>query len=100
MAMAVDGAWIVVVDSPTGKQETRLELRSEGTSLKGRQSSATGSFEIKDGKINGDKISWSVSVTQPREMTLEFSAVVAGNAMTGSVKAGNFGTFRVTGTRA
>ena len=54
---------------------------------------------MQDGKIDGDDLSWKASVTVPFPMTLECSATVNGDAMSGTVKAGNFGTFAMTGTR-
>ena len=39
-------------------------------------------------------------MTTPFAMTLEFAGTVSGDAMTGKVKAGNFGSFDWSGARA
>jgi hypothetical protein len=40
-----------------------------------------------------------MAMTVPMPMTLEGTATVDGDTITGSVKAGAFGTFPMTGTR-
>jgi len=98
--MSVDGSWTIVVNSPMGKQESGLELKADGAVLTGTQSGQGQSQPIKDGKVDGDKVSWSNSITQPFPMTLEFTGTVAGDTLNGKVKAGAFGSFDFTGTRA
>ena len=39
-------------------------------------------------------------VTQPKPLELEFKVEVDGNAMSGDVKLGDFGTAKLSGTRA
>lgn len=97
--MALDGTWKVTVDTPMGAQESTLTLKTVGTELTGDSKSAMGSFEIKGGKVDGDKASWTADLTQPMPMKLEFEISVSGDNMTGSVKAGAFGTSPLKGTR-
>jgi hypothetical protein len=97
--MAIDGKWNIVVNSPMGAQKSELTLKSSGTTLTGSGSGQGGSQEIADGKVDGDNVSWKVSITTPFPMTLEFSGAVAGDAISGNVKAGNFGSFPFSGTR-
>ncbi|MGA2953393.1 MAG: hypothetical protein ABSD80_14285, partial [Caulobacteraceae bacterium] len=52
------------------------------------------------GTVDGDTLTWSASITMPIPMTLEFTVTVSGDAMTGSVKAGAFGSSPLTGVRA
>ncbi len=98
--MAVDGKWSITVNSPMGAQKADLDLKASGSALTGKQTSPQGSADITDGKADGDKVSWSVAITSPMPMTLEFSGTVSGNAISGSVKAGAFGSFPFSGTRA
>ena len=98
--MSVDGTWKVIVSSPMGKEETTLEVRTEGGSLAGTQSGRQESNPIKDAKLDGENFSWLASVAKPFPMTLEFKAVVSGNTMNGKVKAGSFGSFDFIGSRA
>ena len=46
---------------------------------------------IFDGTVNGDEISWKVSITDPMPMTLEFTGTVDGDEIAGTVKLGEFG---------
>ena len=98
--MSVDGSWKISVNSPMGKQESTLELKAEGAVLTGKQSAQGNTSDIKDGKVDGDNVSWSNSITTPFPMTLEFSGAVSGDAIKGNVKAGSFGSFPFEGSRA
>jgi hypothetical protein len=83
-----------------GKQESTLELKAEGDVLTGTQAAQGGAAEIKNGKVDGDTISWSNAITQPFPMTLEFTGTVSGDTLKGNVKAGAFGSFPFEGGRA
>ena len=98
--MSVDGAWTVTVQSPMGAQTNTLTLTSSGSTLTGTASTPQGSQDIADGKVDGDNVSWKASITTPFPMTLEFSGKVEGDKMSGSVKAGSFGSFPFSGVRA
>ena len=98
--MSVDGKWNVVVKSPMGDQKSVLTFKAEGTTLTGTAEAQGNSQAIQNGKIDGNAISWSVSITTPMPMTLEFSGTVDGNKISGNVKAGAFGSFPWSGERA
>ena len=97
--MSVDGTWNVTVNSPMGPQPSSLTLKAEGGSLTGTQSAQGASQPIVNGKVDGDTVTWSNSITTPFPMTLEFTGKVDGDTLNGSVKAGSFGNFPFTGTR-
>jgi len=97
--MAVDGKWEIVINSPLGAQKAQLDLKAEGGSLSGSQQAAQGSGPLENGKIDGNNISWSAKITSPMPMTLDFVGTVEGDKLSGSVKAGSFGSFPFTGTR-
>jgi hypothetical protein len=98
--MAIDGDWNIVVNSPMGKQESKVTFQSGGGSLTGTQSAQGQSQAIAGGSIDGDTVKWSASITTPFPMTLEFTGALAGDTLDGSVKAGAFGAFPFTGVRA
>ncbi len=97
--MAVDGKWEITVNSPMGPQKSTLELKTDGSTLTGSGSGAQGSVSIQNGKVDGNNVSWSISVTSPFPMTLEFTGAVDGEKISGSVKAGSFGSFPFSGNR-
>jgi hypothetical protein len=98
--MSFDGTWALTIETPIGKQESTLEAQASGGVLTGTQSSPDGSQPIRDGAVNGDEATWSVSISSPMPMTLEFKGAVQGDTMTGSVKLGMFGESSFTGVRA
>lgn len=99
--MAADGKWQLTINTPLGAQQSMLNISTSGASLSGTQSAASGDEKpIEEGKISGDQISWKASISKPMAMTLEFSATVQGDSMTGSVKLGMFGTQSFRGVRA
>ena len=98
--MAIDGKWEIVINSPMGAQKATLDLKADGAALSGTQSAAQGSGPLENGKVDGNKVSWSAKITSPMPMTLEFAGTVDGDKLSGSVKAGSFGSFPFTGARA
>jgi len=98
--MTADGNWNLVVSTPMGERQATLSLNTEGTTLNGSQMADGNSVEIFDGTVNGNNISWKISITDPMPMTLEFSGTVNGDALTGSVTLGAFGNSSFSGTRS
>jgi hypothetical protein len=97
--MAVDGKWEIVINSPMGAQKATLDLATSGASLTGTQTASQGSGPLENGKVDGNAVSWSAKITSPMPLTLDFSGAVEGDKMSGSVKAGAFGSFPFTGNR-
>jgi hypothetical protein len=98
--MSIDGTWNLTFDTPIGAQETTLEAKAVGDALTGTQSGRDGSQAIRDGAVNGDDASWSLDISSPMPMTLEFKGAVDGDTISGSVKLGMFGEAKFTGVRA
>lgn len=97
--MSVDGAWKTTINSPMGVQEGELDINSSGDAFTGKMKGRMGEQDI-SGKVDGDTLTWSASITSPFPMTLEFTVTVSGDTMNGSVKAGAFGSSPLTGVRA
>ncbi len=98
--MSVDGAWNITVNSPMGPQPSTLTIKAEGGALTGSQSAQGNTQPIANGKVDGDTVTWSNSITTPFPMNLEFTGKVEGDKISGSVKAGAFGSFPFSGDRA
>jgi hypothetical protein len=98
--MAIDGNWSADMQTPMGTQTISLQLASAGTKLTGKMSGSSGSVELFDGHVDGNKASWKADIQQPMALTLEFSVTVDGGGMSGSVKLGMFGDAPLTGKRA
>jgi hypothetical protein len=97
--MSADGNWNLVVTTPMGERQATLTVKTEGNALKGSQAADGNSTEIFDGTVNGNELSWKVSISDPMPMTLEFTGTVEGNALSGNVKLGSFGSSSFSGTR-
>jgi len=98
--MSADGNWNVVVVTPMGERQATLSLKTDGSALKGSQAADGSSTDIFDGKVNGNEVSWKVTISEPMPMTLEFSGTINGNEVSGGVKLGAFGSSTFSGTRA
>ena len=96
----VDGAWDVSIKSPMGEQKGVMTIASDGGSFTGKMVGAMGELDVEDGAVDGDTLNWSVKIKVPMPMTLTYEAKVEGDSMTGTAKAGVFGKFPMTATRA
>ena len=97
--MAVDGNWNLTMTTPMGDRQATLSLQSSGSTLTGTQGADGNSGEIFDGTVNGNNVSWKVSITNPMPLTLEFTGTVSGDSMSGEMGIGPMGSFPFTGTR-
>ena len=98
--MSVAGSYECVVKSPMGDQKSTLTVNVDGDTWSGTNSGAQGSLDIYEGKVDGNTLTWKMDMKVPMPMTLEGTATVDGDAITGSVKAGMFGSMPMSGTRA
>jgi hypothetical protein len=98
--MSADGNWNLVVATPMGDRQATLSVKTDGSALKGSQAADGNSTDIFDGTVNGNELSWKVSISEPMPMTLEFTGTINGDEVSGSVKLGAFGTASFSGTRS
>ena len=77
-----------------------IVLTTDGGTLTGKLSGPQGEIELEEGTVDGDALTWKANITTPMAMTLEFSATVDGDTMSGDVKLGAFGNATFSGTRA
>ncbi len=97
--MSVAGTYEVVTKTPMGDQKSTMTVEVSGDSFTGTNAGAQGTLTMENGKVDGNKLTWTMNMTVPMPMTLEGEATVDGDAITGGVKAGAFGTFPLSGTR-
>jgi len=94
----LDGSYECVVKSPLGDQKSTLTIKVDGAAFSGTNAGAMGSGDV-NGTVDGNTISWQQQMTVPMPMTLECEATIEGDSLTGTVGAGAFGKFPMTGTR-
>jgi len=98
--MAVDGNYKIEIDTPMGKQESTLTLKTAGDKLSGTMESMFGKIDFSGGTVKGDAIAWNMEISSPMgNMKLEYSGKVSGSEISGQVKAGDFGTSPFKGKR-
>ena len=98
--MAVAGTYDCMTRTPMGDQTSKFTVSVDGDTFTGSNAGGMGSMDVEDGKVDGNRLTWKMKMTVPMPMTLDCDATIDGDALTGTVKAGAFGTFPMTGTRA
>ncbi|TMJ04567.1 MAG: hypothetical protein E6G97_06340 [Alphaproteobacteria bacterium] len=98
--MPADGTWNLTMQTPMGERRSTLTLSTAGGTLTGKQEAEGNTTDIAEGTVNGNELSWKVSITNPMPLTLTFNGTVDGNTLNGSADTGMFGSFPFEGTRA
>jgi zinc protease len=96
---AVDGDWDVLVKSPMGDQKSVLTVNSDGGSFSGKMAGGMGTMDITGGTVEGNTLKWKMSITVPMPLTLDATATVDGDNITGDVDTGAFGKMALSGCR-
>src|SRR5262249_19104562 len=99
--MSADGIWKLSMRTPIGERKSTLALNSSGGTVTGKLTGEEGnSTDIFDGAVSGDKLSFKAAIKSPMPLTLEFTASVAGDKISGNVSASGVGSWPFSGTRA
>ena len=98
--MSADGTWNLTLETPMGERRSTLTLVTAGGALTGTQEAEGDTTNIAEGSVNGNTVSWKVSVTNPMPLTLTFNGSVDGDAISGTADTGMFGSFPFEGKRA
>jgi hypothetical protein len=98
--MSADGTWKLSMQTPIGERKSTLALKSAGGALTGKLTGEEGnSTDILDGKADGDKVSFKAAIKSPMPLTLEFTASVSDDKISGNVSASGVGSWPFSGTR-
>ncbi len=97
--MSADGSWNMTMNTPMGPQTGTLTLKTNGDVLEGIMGGAQGDAPLEDGKVDGDNLTWKITAAQ-MNMTIEFTATIDGDNITGEAELGSFGKATLEGTRA
>jgi hypothetical protein len=98
--MSVAGTYNVVTKTPMGDQSGTFTVAVSGDSFTGSVTNPMGSMEVAGGKVDGNKLTWKMDMKVPMPMSLDCEATVDGDAISGSIKAGAFGSMAMSGVRA
>jgi hypothetical protein len=80
-AADVTGAWVCEVQTEAGNGSPRFEFQQTGDNLKGKYSGQLGDADL-TGKIAGDKIGWTFSISGG---TIVYEGTIADGAIKGKV---------------
>lgn len=92
-ASDVTGTWKGTAETPNGTIERTFVFKVDGDKLTGETSSQMmGKSTIMDGKVNGDNISFSITVKfQDNEMKLNYKGKVSGDEIKFTVESSSGG---------
>jgi hypothetical protein len=95
----IQGKWNITIKTPMGDKSGVLDLVTDGTALTGSLSDGDHYAAISDGKVVGNKLSWSAKITKPMRMNFKFTATVEEDRISGAAKH-LLGSATFNGTRA
>jgi hypothetical protein len=100
----ITGKWASQFDSQIGTQKYTFDLKMDGTNLVGRavgeRTDATNEVAITNGRIDGDKISFSEPVKiQDNDVVVEYSGTIAGDELKLHRKVGDFAEYDIVAKR-
>lgn len=102
MTEPVDGTWNLVIDTPIGKQRATLTLSTTDGLLRGvaRDQRSGEEVALTQLVLDGNRLTWTQSITKPMRLNLNFDVTIQGDEMAGRSKAGRLPSSKVTGHRA
>lgn len=96
----IDGAYDCVTKTPLGDQASVFTvIGSSGGTFHGTNAGPLGSLDVKNGKVDGNRLSWTMEMTIPMPMVMEAEAIIEGDTLTGTIQLGAFGTATMKGKR-
>jgi hypothetical protein len=98
---SVDGAWVLVITTPIGKQHATVTLSTQDGVLHGTARDQRHGEEVTlhDLVLHGNRLTWAQSITKPMRLNLTFDVTINGPDLTGHAKAGRLPPAKVTGHR-
>jgi hypothetical protein len=96
----VNGKWTAEFETPIGTQKYTFDLKIDGSTLTGKATSPRGTQDIKEGKVNGDDISFvEMADIQGQQMRIEYKGKINGDELKLTRKVGDFGQTEATAKR-
>ncbi|MFC7842810.1 hypothetical protein [Streptomyces sp. NPDC057382] len=98
--MLVEGIWNLSLFTPLGRMKSVVELRrqDDGT-LTGVAQGSGEEVPLRDIVLDGSRLTWKQTITQPLRLNLVFDVTVDGYTLEGTSKAGRLPASKVTGER-
>lgn len=97
------GTWALRMRTPIGSIRADVTFAADGDALTGVAAGAAETVPLRDVRVlsdvEGDRVTWSQSITKPMRLDLDFDVLVQGDEMTGHSRAGRLPRSTVTGHR-
>jgi hypothetical protein len=85
--MSATGTWKLTIDTPIGKQTPTLTIAEEGGDYKGTVHGPTGTVEIEELNVEGDKFAFKAEMDTPMgKFRLTFKGIAEGDAVSGDIQ--------------
>jgi hypothetical protein len=79
----VQGKWHITIETPMGAKSGVLTLQVDGNRLDGSLSDGEHHAQLEDGRLDGNRLSWSAKVNKPMRMKFKFNATLEGDRISG-----------------
>jgi hypothetical protein len=101
-AQSVEGTWIFSLTSPDGPVEMEVQFQHEGDEVKGSaEHEMADAIEISDGKLEANVLTFIMHVgMQGQWFSVEMTATVEGDQMTGEATLAEMGSMPFSATKA
>jgi len=94
------GTWNISIATPVGTQSFVLELTEREGVVEGIAKGNAETTPLITPILDGNRLTWKLSITKPVRLTLTFDVTIHGDTLTGTAKAGLLLTSKVMGARA
>lgn len=97
--MKIDGHYKLTLDTPLGKQDGELTLKTQGAALSGTLANSGGSAEFSGGTVEGDEVAFDTRIPTPiGRLKAHVTGSVSGDRFSGKAKL-PLGSARIEGIR-
>ena len=72
----VDGAYDCLTKTPMGDQQSVFTVISSGDRFNGTNAGPLGSLDVKDGKVDGNRLTWVMEMTMGPNNSLPYKSFV------------------------
>jgi hypothetical protein len=101
LAADLNGKWTANIETPRGTQAVTFDFHVDGDKLTGTITSPRGTSDVKDGKIDGDSLSFNQAVSfNGNDFTISYIGKVDGDSIKFTRTMGDRPAVEFTATRA
>lgn len=97
------GTWDLSMRSPIGTITATMQFTANNDTCTGTATGKQEKVPLRDVRAettpDGERITWSQSITKPMRLNLDFDVIITGDRMIGHSRAGRLPRTSVTGTR-